>query len=199
MSLTSVLRATHFSLRSHVRMDRASLELATQDLALPHGVLEMVLANLKRRHLLSIISFVCKRWRRAALASVKKLTIQKHVLWAQSVLSQMKTLTHVCIDLRVHHEYEYCAPLYLPPSVTSLVCKAPWASPILFAFPPLRRLNLHTQLITAERFKALLEYSHISLAELEIHNYSYDQAEPVVSHLASLSLPSLTNLTTAGT
>lgn len=174
-------------------MDRATPELIAPTFELPHGVLEMVLANLKRRHLLSIISFVCKRWRRAALASVRKLTIRRHVPSVQSVLSQMKGLTCVCIGPDC---YGATSPLHLPSSVTDIVCKKLWASPDLFTFPPLRRIEL--QRGTAEQFTALLAHSHASLATLVIDSSAYGMAETVARALAHRSLPSLTDLTVAG-
>lgn len=63
--------------------------------SLPSDLLEMVFIKFARRHLLRIVSFVCKRWRRAALASVTKISVRD--LWdpmATTLLPQNESSCH---------------------------------------------------------------------------------------------------------
>lgn len=160
--------------------------------ALPPGLLELVFRHFAHRNILSIVSRVCRHWRRAALRSIRHFSLNGGRLSdavARPLLAQMTGLEYVLINSLTAPLAE---PLTLPPSVTSLGLECVSAKTLeSVVYPPLRVLRVpHVE--DLDLLRAVLSRSRSSLTSLHLPS---PFSEELFAFLASETLPALTKLT----
>lgn len=169
----------------------ASPELRSGSIGvLPCELLLLIFGHFHERHLMHIISLVCKRWRRAVLPCVKHIRfvsgewVQAHVLLSQATrVSEVTLSTRHDIDLR----YKFV----LPPTTTRLNSMGLRSQNLEnhLVVPPLRELRVPADALEPLAF--VLMHSRNSLATLHITS---GVSHPVDQLLTNLHLPSLSAL-----
>lgn len=169
--------------------------------ALPLDLLSGVLFRrfFERRPLLHLVSLVCKRWRRAALACITKLDLRTYEKLCSPIgaatLSQLTSLTSASIAVAAPAMGPFAPrPLHFPPSLTRLRLNVPPGSlDWLVVHPHLRRLHLWLGQRQAPT-GALLAHSRTTLEELTLEGNTEDEARKFVHVSSPLSPPTLRSL-----
>lgn len=155
--------------------------MATID-ALPTELLCLVFHNFRLHQLLSVLSFVCKRWRRAVLRLVTRFNSARTSPANQhsfALLAHLPNLTHVAL-------FGSPAPadlMALPPSVTSLAYEGYWGLAVA-ALPPLREVRVRTCGVC---LPDLLRHTALETLRLDGYMNEHNAAALVAARLPSLS------------